>query len=948
MRLWLLLLSLLPLYIDAVNRADFKTCEQSSFCKRHRALEPGQPKYVVLPETVKLDGSVLSAHLRQKENGRLLSLRLTSLHDSTLRLSLDEVEGLRPRFRADDALTGPPKEAKFKSHTPGAASSMLMTLDGHKVILHYAPFRLDVYRGSGDLVLSLNSAGLLKYEHFREKKETPPPSGDEKKEGEEGAEEGEKEAEAGDEAKPEEENKDGGGGNSSEEGEGFWEEHFKSHRDSKPHGSSSVGMDIAFVGFGHVYGLPEHADAFALRSTKDTDPYRLYNLDVFEYELNNPMALYGSVPYAIGHSASGTIGVLWLNPSETWVDVRPSTADQGMLRSLVERMKPSGTVPQVDTHWISEAGLIDVFVLIGPAPSDVFRQYAALTGVSELPPAFALAYHQCRWNYNDMEDVAGVNANFDVHDIPMDVIWLDIEHTDGKRYFTWEPSKFSDPKAMIDNVAASGRKMVTIIDPHIKKDDGYSVYKDALDQDFFVKDRDGKDLDGWCWPGSSAYLDFMDPRVRDYWASRFAFDKYQGSTADLYVWNDMNEPSVFNGPEVTMHKDCKHHGGWEHRDIHNMYGFYHHASTVKGLKDRSGGAKRPFVLTRAFFAGSQRYSAVWTGDNMAKWDHLQISIPMLLSLSVAGIPFVGADVGGFFHNPDEELLARWYQMGAYSPFFRAHAHIDARRREPWLFSEETKTVIRDAIRARYRLLPFWYSLFREHAQSGQPIMRPLWAHFPEDEHTFDEDREFLLGDALLVRPVTEAGATSASVYLPGKETLWYDLETRLGRPGPGALYVEAPLGRIPVFQRGGTIVPSRERIRRASTLMAKDPITLTVALNFHGDAANGTLYLDEGDGYEYEKGAFLHRLFELTASNQMEFSIASSNLDPSGTLQSPVTIERINVLGLKFRPSRVHLLYEDYKAQDLAFKFDEASRTLVIRKPDVLVSKDWRIDVHAH
>lgn len=319
------------------------------------------------------------------------------------------------------------------------------------------------------------------------------------------------------------------------------------------------------------------------------------------------------------------------------------------------------------------------------------QQFTRLTGTAALPRQFAIAYHQCRWNYNDQADVASVDAGYEEHDIPYDVLWLDIEHTDNKKYFTWDAHKFPDPVGMQEALAVKARKvraraqtvrggvnarapdqMVTIIDPHIKRHTGYSIYDEATAQGLFVKDQDGNDFDGWCWPGtanelssapaagavcvahpapvagSSSWVDFTNPAAREWWASKFALDAYTGSTQSLFTWNDMNEPSVFNGPEVTMHKHLKHHGDVEHREVHNIYGFYQHMSTFEGLKRRDNA--RPFVLTRAFFAGTQRYGAIWTGDNKAEWDHLKMSVPMLLSLGVAGQTFVGGALARKRHS----------------------------------------------------------------------------------------------------------------------------------------------------------------------------------------------------------------------------------------------------------------------------------------------------------
>lgn len=314
--------------------------------------------------------------------------------------------------------------------------------------------------------------------------------------------------------------------------EGLWEESFGPHKDSKPFGPTSVGADIAFPKSKFLYGLPEHASATALKSTlgdnsEYKDPYRLYNLDVFEYDLDVPMALYGAVPLIVSQSVhTGTSGVFWFNPTETFVDILDDD----------DESKTS--------HWMSESGIIDVFFLPGPSPRDLYRQYARLTGTAPLPPMFSLGYHQCRWNYKDEQDVYYVHGKFEELDYPYDVLWLDIEHTDGKRYFTWDKHLFPHPGVMQEKLWSQGRRMVTIVDPHVKRDDHYYIHKEATAKGLYIKDKDGKkDYDGWCWPGSSSYLDFTNEDARSWWADQFGYGRYKGSTPSLFTWNDMNEPS---------------------------------------------------------------------------------------------------------------------------------------------------------------------------------------------------------------------------------------------------------------------------------------------------------------------------------------------------------------------------------------------------------------------
>lgn len=507
------------------------------------------------------------------------------------------------------------------------------------------------------------------------------------------------------------------------------------------------------------------------------------------------------------------------------------------------------------THWISESGLLDVFVFLGPTPQDVIGAYSELTGYSQLPQQFAIAYHQCRWNYVTDEDVKDVDRKFDKNNIPYDVIWLDIEYTDGKKYFTWDPMTFPKPLDMQEQLDEHERKLVYIIDPHIKNENNYPVVDELKKQDLATHNKDGNIYEGWCWPGSSHWVDAFNPKAREWWKSLFKYSSFKGTAKNSWLWNDMNEPSVFNGPETTMPKDNLHHGQWEHRDVHNANGLTFVNATYNALlardKEEEKHNVRPFVLTRSFYSGSQRMGAMWTGDNQAVWSHLEASIPMILSMNIAGFPFAGADVGGFFGNPSEELLARWYQTGAFYPFFRGHAHIDTRRREPYLASEPYKSVITQALRLRYSLLPAWYTAFHEASTNGAPILRPNYYVHPSDEKGFAVDDQFYVGSTgLLAKPITAEGAVSTEIYLADDEK-YYDYFDFWTYQGPGSYKVSAPLEVVPLFMQGGNIIPRRDRPRRSSGLMKYDPFTLVVAIGKSGDA-EGTLYLDDGESFDFK------------------------------------------------------------------------------------------------
>ncbi|KAJ1567579.1 hypothetical protein HK096_009396, partial [Nowakowskiella sp. JEL0078] len=414
----------------------------------------------------------------------------------------------------------------------------------------------------------------------------------------------------------------------------------------------------------------------------------------------------------------------------------------------------------------------------------------------------------------------------------------------------------------------------------------------------------------------------------------------QDTTESLYIWNDMNEPSIFNGPEITMNKDAIHYGNVEHREVHNIYGMLLHRSTFEGLMLRGKNNDRPFILSRSFFAGSQRYGAIWTGDNMATWEQLAGTSPMLLSLGLAGMPFVGSDVAGFFGNPEPELLIRWYQTASYQPFFRAHAHIDSKRREPWLFGESNTKIIRDIIKNRYKLMPYIYSLFVEAHLTGTPVMRSISLEYPNLEEFWEVDDQFLLGDALLVKPVVQQGISSTVVKLP-KTSIWYDYETYavVNPSSSGELKVDTPLEKLPVFLRGGTILTTRNRIRRASILALHDPFTLTISLDSKGEAST-KFYVDDGKSFDHKQGDYI-----LTELKFKDNTLTSKEIRGVFENEGAGSTDRVDRLG-----SRVErIIIVGYKGKktvtvkvgDRKVETNTLQNALVLKDPKLWIGKEW-------
>ncbi|XP_027131085.1 neutral alpha-glucosidase C isoform X2 [Larimichthys crocea] len=848
----------------------FKKSDDVAFYRRQ--MQGPSMQHRALLDTMVLTEKGARFELLEPDTQTSLLLSVSPCKDDTVRILIDELRPIKARYRVPDVITGEGARCEQLRVERKSKDSVTLSWSSgrHQVRVWHFPFRLEILCDD-EVTLTFNHKGKLWFETLQD-----PPS----------------------------ELQDDHTGL-------LWKETFRQFVDIKANGPSSIGSDLCFHGFSHVYGLPEHADGLQLRDTRDGEPYRLYNLDVFAYDVYSRLGLYGSVPLLVAHNPDRTLGVFWLNASETFVNVRYSPSEhQDDQTPPVKRKRMQ---PQTDVHWLSESGVIDCVVLLGPGPQQLFSQYAQLTGFPALPPLFALGYHQCRWNYDDEADVKAVDAGFDRHGIPYDVIWLDIEHTDGKRYFTWDPALFPEPAGLQRHLEEKKRRLVVISDPHIKVDPDWSLYCEARDGGHFVKNREGRIYQGSCWPGESSYLDFSNPDTRAWYSRCFGLDKYKGSTASLFVWNDMNEPSVFHGPEQTMPKDAVHHGGWEHRELHNLYGFFQHMATAQGLITRSGGLERPFVLSRSFFAGSQRFGAVWTGDNVASWEYLKISIPMVLSLSVAGIVFCGADVGGFVQDPEPELLVRWYQAAALQPFFRGHSAKVTKRREPWLFGDEVTAAIRTVIQERYCLLPYWYTLFYLAHTSGLPPLRPLWVEFQKEESAFTVDSQYMIGGALLACPVTEPGVQQVQVLLPG-------------------------CGEVPVFQRGGSVVCRSTGSGSCTAEYQQLPLSITVALNSQA-VADGELYLDDGHSFSYrDRKAFCLRRFSMLSGR-----LVCRPAGEKGSFDCDTAIQSVTVLGVKSAPSAVVVHVPGAKDASAAFQYTETCCMLTVSDLNLKATTDWEM-----
>lgn len=634
----------------------------------------------------------------------------------------------------------------------------------------------------------------------------------------------------------------------------------------------------------------------------------MWNADVPDYPAGHDPS-YQSIPFFIALHHGKSYGLFFNNTWRSWFDMG-----------------------KTDPHRYSfgaNGGELDYYVFTGGAersPAGVLRDYTALTGRGALPPLWTLGYQQSRWSYMSQEKVLDIAHEFRKRKIPADVLYLDIDHMDGFRVFTWNHKTFPDPKKMLTELHDEGFHAVTIVDPGVKFDQNYPIYRSGHDQGLYVRNADGSELRAKVWPGICAFPDFTLPAARAWFGSLYK------PALDLGVdgfWNDMNEPGVFAaddfnqpeislGPQKTFPLGARHAGDGipgTHAQYHNVYGMQMARASFEGLLGLRPD-QRPFVLTRAGFAGVQRYAAVWTGDNSPTWTHLALTIPMLTNLSISGVPFVGADVGGFMGSPSAELYARWLQAAALTPYFRTHSNDVSAAREPWAFGAEYERINRRTIELRYQLLPYLYTLFADNEQSGIPPMRPLWFAYPRDTRASLVEDQFLLGGDLLVAPVLHQGQTSREVYFATGDA-WIDWWDGTRHEGGTSATVRAPLDRLPLFIRAGASIPTAPLVQHTS-VMKTVPLTFVVAVG-----ANGTshAFQDAGDGYGYRKGA--SRTVNVTQdAHGVQLDIPSN--------QGYQRVGVIELIGLPAAPAGVRV--DGRPAQDA--HFDSSTHRLRIALPD--------------
>ncbi|KAB8315136.1 glycoside hydrolase family 31 protein [Tolypothrix campylonemoides VB511288] len=600
----------------------------------------------------------------------------------------------------------------------------------------------------------------------------------------------------------------------------------------------------------HFYGFGERTGLLDKLSEVKTN----WTVDALDYNsLTDEM--YQAIPFFIALRPELSYGVFF--NTTFW-----SQFDIGAEKPGVWKMETRG-------------GELDYYIIYGPEPAQILRTYTQLTGRMPLPPKWSIGYHQCRWSYESEVVVRELAREFRDRRIPCDVIHLDIDYMRGYRVFTWSPKRFPDPAKLIGDLAQDGFKAVTIIDPGVKYEPeaNYHVFDQGIENNYFVRQADGRLFHGYVWPEKSVFPDFLRSDVRQWWGD---LHKSLTDIGIAGIWNDMNEPAIDDRPfgdggnKIWFPLDAPQGGGGEwgseggreetplsspsskeratHAEVHNLYGLSMARASAEGLQ-RLRSNERSFVLTRSGFAGVHRWSSVWMGDNQSLWEHLEMSLPMLSNMGLSGVAFVGCDIGGFAGNATAELFARWMQVGMLYPLMRGHSAMSTARHEPWVFGERTENICREYINLRYELLPYIYTLFWEAATTGAPILRPLLYHFPNDPTTYTLYDQVLLGPSLMAAPIYRPGIEHRAVYLP--EGTWYDWWTGESYSGPVHILAHAPLEKMPFYVRAGAIIPMQPVMQYVD----EHPLEQLRLRVFPG-SGEFTLYEDDGHTFEYQKGAF--------------------------------------------------------------------------------------------
>ncbi|WP_026098946.1 glycoside hydrolase family 31 protein [Kamptonema formosum] len=562
-----------------------------------------------------------------------------------------------------------------------------------------------------------------------------------------------------------------------------------------------------------LYGLGERAAPLDLRRPKDgrlEGKYRMWNFDAAGKYGPGSDPMYICIPVYLGLHEGGSYLVFYENSFEAYF-----------------------TFGEMATADFQGGGLRYYFA--AGEPAQLLERYTELTGRPPLPPRWALGYHQSHWGYRTEQAVREEAQGFQSHNLPLSAIHLDIDCQVGFRAFTIDPDRFPNLGSFTQELLAQGVRFIAILNPGIKYSRQSNLFLEGQVLGGFCRLPNGELATGPVWPGWCVFPDFTNPAVRKWWSRQY---QYLLDVGVAGFWHDMNEPAAFilwgdrSLPKVTQHY-MEGRGG-DHREAHNVYGLLQAQAAYESLRNYRS-HERPFIVSRAGWAGLQRYAWTWTGDIECTWAALRQTVATVVGLGLSGIPYSGPDIGGFQGNPEAELYLRWCQMSSFLTFCRTHSSNNAEHRTPWTYGEPYLSLIREFLQLRYRLMPYFYTLAWEASQKGYPPVRPVFWRDSGDGALWGVDDAFLLGDALLVCPVLEPGARSRKVTLP--KGRWYSFWDGSVMEGSQQVELEAPLERIPLLVRAGSILPVGEG--ELLTLHLYPPVAGTCEASVCSDAGDG-------------------------------------------------------------------------------------------------------------
>lgn len=546
---------------------------------------------------------------------------------------------------------------------------------------------------------------------------------------------------------------------------------------------------------------------------------------------DDSITYYKTIPFYVALKEEATYGIFFDNSFRSYFDMGKEMGDRIFFGAI--------------------GGQIQYYFIPGESIKEVVKNYTTLTGRMEMPPLWSLGYQQCRFSYFSQEEVRELVKTFEEKDIPLDVVYLDIDYMDGFRVMTFKIPNFDDAAGLIGDLKEKGIRTITIIDPGVKVDEEYDVFKRGKEGNHFTKKLDGEMFIGAVWPGDSAFPDFSNKDCREWWKSELK--KFISEHGMDGIWNDMNEPCVFNNDHKTMLESCLHNsdnGVIEHKEFHNRYGF-EMSRCSKEAQEELHPNERGFSMTRATYAGGQRYSSVWTGDNMSLWSQMRMSISMNANLGISGFSFVGNDVSGFGLDSSEELFIRWMEMGPFIPIFRNHSNMYTRRQEPWAFGPRAEKIAKKSIELRYELLPYIYDLYYISHKEGLPIFRPMIMEYEKDMNLLNMREQFMLGENMIVAPVLYEGERSKTVYLP--KGSWFNYFTMEKLQGGKWYKLPCELDEILVFVKEGSIIPTYNKKFRNVKERPNN-----ILLKVFGENAKGFYYNDDGHTMEYLEGKYTY------------------------------------------------------------------------------------------